>query len=63
MEFAEQLRVSLLCVHCCHSINRLMCTFFQKKFCIERNENMLDADYEMAFKKISEEFDSIGHQW
>jgi hypothetical protein len=24
---------------------------------------MLDADYEVAFKKINEEFDSIGHQW
>jgi hypothetical protein len=24
---------------------------------------MLDAEYEVAFKKISEEFDSIGHQW
>ena len=24
---------------------------------------MLDAEYEVAFKKINEEFDSIGHQW
>ena len=24
---------------------------------------MLDAEYEVAFKKINEEFDSIGHLW
>ena len=24
---------------------------------------MLDAEYEVAFKKINDEFDSIGHQW
>lgn len=37
--------------------------FQQKRLCIELNENILDPEYERAFKKITEEFDSVGHQW
>ncbi len=37
--------------------------FVQKRFCLELNETVLDAEYERLFKKVSEEFDAVGHQW
>lgn len=30
---------------------------------MELNVNTMDAEYEVLFKKISEEFDHIAHQW
>ncbi|XP_064405775.1 exocyst complex component 3-like isoform X2 [Halichondria panicea] len=34
----------------------------RKRFCLELNETVLDAEYERLFKKVSEEFDAVGHQ-
>ena len=40
-----------------------MTSFLQERFKVETEQASLDAEHEIAFKKIAEEFEVISHYW